>query len=48
MLHHAVSNDIAGPDHVLLARLETDLVNEALAREGKETAAGDKSATPVC
>jgi len=34
--------------HVLLSRLEMDLMDLTFAGEGEETAAGDGCVTPVC
>lgn len=47
MLLHAVCDKVAGVYNVLLASLEGDLVNLALATEGEEATASSVSVTPV-
>lgn len=47
VLHHAVCDQVAGMNDVLLAGLEGDLVDLALAAKSKKTTASDMSVTPV-
>lgn len=47
MLLHAVRDQVAGMHDVLLASLESDLVNLAFATQGKEATTGSVSVAPV-
>ena len=47
MLHYAVGDDVAGMYDVLVVCFKVDLVDEAFAAEGKESAAGDERVTPL-
>lgn len=47
MLHDAVGNDVVWVNYVFLTRLESQLVNLALARQSNETAASDTGIAPV-
>lgn len=47
VLHHAVCDQVTGMHNVLLAGLEGDLVDLALAAKSKKAAASDMSVTPM-
>ena len=47
MLHHAVGDQVARVDHVLITGLEVDLVDLTTSGQGEQSSAGDERVTPV-